>query len=441
MKAEELEQLVKDEMRQKREEGFDVSRIEGESVEDLLKALGSARPRPDFPYVEPSELEDIRAAAAGKLIRREISLSDDELYDKIYGGWLGRCAGCLLGKPAEGLSREQIEQWLKLAGAYPLENYFPPPEELPENAPKWLKDRLSLIEGMAAAGVLRGRITCMPRDDDIDYTIVGLHVLENRGPGFTTKDIGEAWLRLLPYHQVYTAERAAYRNLVNGLEPPETATHMNPYREWIGAQIRADVWGYVAPGAPDLASKLAYRDARLSHTKNGVYGEIFVSAMISAAFATDDVREIVETGLSAIPEKSRLAEAVRDVIGWSGEFSDWRDTWEKISEKYGHYHPVHTINNASVVVMGLLHGEGDYEKSITTSVMGGWDTDCNGATTGSIVGVILGAGGLPGKWVKPLNDRVRSFVAGYNDSRISDLVKRTLGMAKKILEDGKTASV
>lgn len=90
--------------------------------------------------------------------------------------------------------------------------------------------------------MLAGHINRMVRDDDIDYTIINLHILEKYGLKFTTMDVGEAWLSLLPYLQVYTAERVAYRNLVNGLKPPETATYMNPYREWIGTQIRADMW-------------------------------------------------------------------------------------------------------------------------------------------------------------------------------------------------------
>jgi len=367
-----------------------------------------------------------------------VNLSDEDLFDKIYGGWLGRCAGCLLGKPVEGLNREQIEMWLKIANAYPLEDYFPPINDLSEDAPKWLRNRLFHLDNMlkkTGMGVLRGQISCMARDDDIDYTIINLHVLENYGLNFTTINVGEVWLHLLPYMQVYTAERAAYRNLVNGLEPPETATYMNPYREWIGAQIRADMWGYVAPGNPELAAELAYRDARLSHLKNGIYGEMFISAMISAAFTISNIEEIIEIGLSVIPKKSRLAEAIRDVMELSKEYEDWKDVWNKISEKYGHYHFVHTINNAAIVTMGLLYGEGDYGKSISISVMGGWDTDCNGATTGSIIGVILGAKNLPDKWIKPLNNHVKSFVIGYNNSKISDLAERTLRIAKNFLEN------
>jgi len=447
LRIEELRGMVRDELIQRKEEGYEVAEVEEKLSKIEIRTMGDLRSlfedidrcafKSDFPYKEPSSLSEIVAERPRGLQKVGVGLSDEELFDKIYGGWLGRCAGCLLGKPVEGLSREQIEVWLRAADSYPLEDYFPPLHDLPEDAPKWLRDRLRHIDDhfkRSGVGVLRGQISRMARDDDIDYTILNLHVLENYGPGFTTMNIGEAWISLLPYLRVYTAERAAYRNLVNGLEPPETATHMNPYREWIGAQIRADMWGYVAPGNPELAAELAYRDASLSHVKNGIYGEMFVSAMISAAFVTDDLWEVVETGLAAIPKKSRLAEAIRDVVAWSREYADWRDTWSRIIEKYGHYHFVHTINNAAVVTMGLLYSRNDYERGITTGVMSGLDTDCNGATVGSILGVMLGAKSLPKKWVKPLNDTVESYVLGYNNSRISRLAERTFKISKRIME-------
>jgi ADP-ribosylglycohydrolase len=433
----ELEQLVKDEIIQRKEEGYEIAEIEDRFIktkektvselEEFLKVLEKSTPKSDFPYKEPSNLEEIKAERPRELEKFKITLSDDELNDKIHGGWLGRCAGCLLGKPVEGLNKGQIEEWLKNVSAYPLKHYFPPLTDLPKEAPEWLKKRASRLT------VLSGHITRMARDDDIDYVIMGLHILEKYGVDFTTMNVGESWLYLFPYWQIYTAERVAYRNLVNGILPPKSATYINPYREWIGAQIRADMWGYVAPGMPNLAAEFAYRDASLSHVKNGIYGEMFVSAMISAAFATNNIEKIIETGLSVIPKKSRLTEAAKDVLAWSKESKDWKDTWNKINQKYGHYHFVHTINNAAIVVMGLLHGKGDYPKSISISVMGGFDTDCNGATTGSILGVMLGAKALPRKWVKPLNDTVESFVIGYNNSQISDLAKHTFTIAKRSL--------
>ncbi len=440
-----LERLVMDEIRQREEEGCDVSEVRSALAEiksrdpsklkAMMRSLSKLKPKPNFPYKEPSDLAEIRKERPKGPREMAISLSEEELLNKIQGGWLGRCAGCLLGKPVEGLSKEQIEKWLRIADAYPLDDYFPPLLDLPEDADEWLRRRVSNLE------VLRGYINHMVRDDDIDYTIINLHILETWGFMFTTENVGDAWLSNLPFLRVYTAERAAYRNLVNELAPPETAMYMNPYREWIGAQIRADMWGYVTPGMPEYGAALAFRDARLSHVKNGIYGEMLVSAMISAAFATSDIEEIIDIGLSEIPAESRLSEAVRDVIEWRGKYSDWRESWRRINEKYGHYHRVHTINNAALVLLGLLYGEGDFERSITISVMGGWDTDCNGATVGSILGVMLGADKIPKKWTAPLNDRVESFVIGYNNSRISDLAKRTFNLAKIALKRSKEGSL
>ncbi|MCJ7822146.1 MAG: ADP-ribosylglycohydrolase family protein, partial [Armatimonadetes bacterium] len=254
------------------------------------------------------------------------------------------------------------------------------------------------------------------------------------GPDFTTADVGRTWLARLPYHCVYTAERVAYRNLVNELAPPASATHANPYREWIGAQIRADVLGWACPGNPELAAELAWRDAALSHTKNGIYGEVFFAALLAAAFVEPDLHKLIEIGLSEIPSNCRLREAVLDTVEWCAGDSDWQATWERINEKYGHYHGVHTINNAAVVLMALLHSGGDYERAIAISVMGGWDTDCNGATAGSVMGAILGAKALPEKWIAPLHDRISSIVIGYTDTRLSYLARRTTAMQQKILK-------
>jgi hypothetical protein len=155
----------------------------------------------------------------------------------------------------------------------------------------------------------RGRIRSVARDDDIDYTILGLHLLETHGFGFGPREVGAEWLDHLPFTRTYTAERVAYRNLVQGLHPPQTATYRNPYREWIGAQIRADIWGHVSPGSPRQAATLAFRDAAVSHTANGIYGEMWSAALIAACFAAADLAGALATSLEHIPPRSRLAEA------------------------------------------------------------------------------------------------------------------------------------
>ena len=270
-------------------------------------------------------------------------LSPKELYDKIYGGWLGRCAGCLLGKPIEGWDKNKIERLLKFAGAYPMANYFPVITK-----PKKEYRHLNRKNKMLA-----GNIDRMVRDDDTDYTIMGLHIMETYGLKFTTQDVGNQWLNHLPFLNVYTAERVAYKNLVNGIKPTRTATFKNPYKEWIGAQIRADAWGYAAPGRPELAAEFAYRDASLSHIKNGIYGEMWVSAMLAAAFTTSSIKDIISIGLSEIPRHCLLSQAIHMVMEESGRHSDWRKTFAQIKKRYGGLNWVHTVNNAALVAMGV----------------------------------------------------------------------------------------
>lgn len=421
--------LIKAELLQRREEGCDVEAISGrintaiadEVAEDkfsrLYDELMALPVDAAFPYSEPSTLEDIRAERPDAIRKLEMAWDDNTLYDRIYGAWLGRSAGCALGKPVEGWPKERIDKFLTDADALPLDNYLPFVEKL--------------LPGVHRPST-RGNIQYMDRDDDLDFPILGLLALEKKGAKITSRTIAQTWLGYMPYGLVYTAENSAYRNFVQSIWPPESAQYRNPFREWIGAQIRADIFGYAAPGWPEKAAELAFHDAAISHDKNGIYGEMFCAAMVSAAFVYTNVEDIVAAGLGEIPENCRLAEAIRDTGAWCREETDWEAAWAKIYEKYGHYHGVHTINNAALVVMGLYFGAEDFEKGIVTTVRAGWDTDCTGATVGSILGIKFGANALPDKWVGVLNDRLLSAVRTQNDNKISELAERTLKVAKMI---------
>ncbi len=394
---------------------------QAEALEVFWREAVVAQEKLQTPHVEPSTLPEIQAERPDG--PRRLPLADgDTLQDRMLGAWLGRCAGCMLGKPVEGWPRAHIETLLQAADALPLDNYFPPVEDLPAG----LQWHPSYHE------CLRGNITHGVRDDDTDYTVLGLHILEAHGPQFEPRHVAQEWLLRLPYHKTYTAERVAYRNLVNDVWPPESAVVMNPYREWIGAQIRADGFGYGAAGWPERAADFAWRDASISHTKNGIYGEMFFAALIAACLAMDDLHAAIEVALSEIPARCRLAEAVRDMLAWCGEGS-WEATWDQVMAKYGHYHPVHTINNACLVLMGLLHSGGDFTQAICIAVTGGLDTDCNGATAGSVMGALLGARELPAQWTEPLGDTLHSAIDGFTVNRISDLAQRSVEMAEKVL--------
>ena len=437
MRLQDFQQVVEQEIKQREEELCSVEALRAEykqiaesdspdkrkQLEALLAKINALES--PLESQEPSDLDGIRSLRPEGPRAIEKVFSYAELYDRIYGAWLGRCAGCQLGKPVEGASKEQARVAAELSTGYPLSNYYGaivnPPVSISRR--NWSPNNASLID----------RMTYMARDDDTDYTIAGLRLLETQGLNFTTEHVASYWLLQFPYHRVYTAERIAYRNLVDGLTPPETASYLNPAREWIGAQIRADAFGYVCPGLPEKAAELAFKDASLSHTKNGIYGEMMVAAMIAAASVTDDIDQIVEIGLSEIPAESRLAKAVRDTVKWTKSDGDWEKTADRIAAELGHYQGCHTITNAAIVVLGLVAGQLDFGKTIAISVMAGFDTDCNGATAGSIVGMVLGAKAIPEKWTAPFNDTIHSAINEVSRARISDLAERTVTIAAQVL--------
>ncbi|MER6010758.1 ADP-ribosylglycohydrolase family protein [Streptomyces bluensis] len=346
-----------------------------------------------------------------------------DLADRVLGGWLGRVAGNMLGKPVEQgdhWTRDRIDRYLRQARALPLTDYLPEPVDD--------SDRLELRPEWRQC--VRGRVHGSCRDDDVDYAILGLDLLETYGFCFSTGQVGELWLLRLPYLQTFTAERAAYRNLANGLEPPLTATHDNPYQEWIGALIRADVYGWTCPGTPRHAAALARRDAVLSHTGNGVYGAMWAAALIAAAFTAPTVRSALDTALTVIPAGSRLARTVRRVLSLHETGLGWEDTLVTLAEETSGLGWIHTVPNVAVLTAGLLYGDGDFTRTITLTVRGGLDTDSDGATAGSVAGVLCGAEAIPPQWKDPLEDTVRSAVFGYDGVRISELAERTVRLAR-----------
>jgi ADP-ribosylglycohydrolase len=165
---------------------------------------------------------------------------------------------------------------------------------------------------------------------------------------------------------------------------------------------------------------------------NGTYGEMFFSAAIAVAFVVDDPKEVLKIALTEIPAKSRMAETVRQTIKWCETDGDWEVTWERVDKRYAGMSCAHTLNNAALTIMGLLYGEGDFERTIALTVMGGVDTDCTGATAGSIIGAILGAKNLPKKWTEPLGDRLVTYLIGEGEQSITDLANRFVKVAKQV---------
>ncbi len=399
--------------------------VEWDDIAEAVAKKMQAEPiREDYPFVEPSDYEGILAARPAK--RHTFTpVSADVMADKIRGAWYGRISGCLLGKPVESMRRPQLYKILKNTDNYPMHKYITKGEFSEE----LIEDAHINVDATWADNI--GGIA--PVDDDTNYTVFGLKMLEWHGKDFSADDILNGWLWLIPYFWVCTAERAAYRNGAFGLYAPESALFRNPYREWIGAQIRGDFFGYVAPGNPEEAASMAFRDASISHVKNGIYGEMFVSAMIAAAAATDDIMTIIEAGLDEIPEKCRLRADVEKVITWYREGLNREEIIGKIHETYDEvpkYGWCHTDSNAMIVTMALLVGGGDLGKSICAAVQAAFDTDCNGATVGSIVGMLRGGAAVPEYWTSPWGGNLQTTIQGYNNVSVDELVEKTLALMK-----------
>ena len=395
-----------------------------EEAGELLDRTAALGVRDDYPYQEPSDLEGIHALRGPAPPLPEPDRDQARLGDRLHGAWLGRAYGCYLGKPVEGLRRQPgetfiLEGLLQASGQWPLQGYYTldlPPDTLVAHG----------VDARKAQSWGAGP-EYMPEDDDTNYTAVGLAVMARHGSGFTPREVAAFWLDNIPVGHVCTAERVAYRNFCLNLAPPESAYYRNPYREWIGAQIRADFFGYAAPGRPERAAEYAWRDACISHIKNGIYGEMWAAAMLAAAYVTEDVEMVIRAGLAQIPEHSRLHAAVGEVLAWRAAGKSYQEAIVALHarwDEHNAHHWCHTISNAQICAVALLWGEGDYATAISRAVLPGLDTDCNGATVGSIVGMMLGAARLPAKLVGRLQDRIRTGVQGYLDCSISAMAEQ-----------------
>ncbi|MGA5418806.1 ADP-ribosylglycohydrolase family protein [Streptomyces lavendulocolor] len=346
---------------------------------------------------------------------------------RLHAAWLGRAAGCLLGKPVEKLPLPAIRALARATGNWPLTTWFTAKGLPPALAAAHPWNRRSATTSLAE------NIDGMPEDDDLNYPLLNLLLLQRYGPGFRTADVGRLWLDELPAGRTFTAERVAYRNLLCGLEPPFTATHRNPFREWIGAQIRADVHGWTHPGDPAAAAEQAHRDATLTHTANGVYGAMFTAAVIAtAASGTADVHRALATGLTVVPPDSRLSRAVRFGIATARAHPDFDTVADRLHTAYGSYHWVHVVPNAALLAAALTHADGDFSLSVCRAVSGGWDTDSNGATAGSVAGLLAGRPErIPDRWTAPLKNRLATSVPPFDGTGFDTLAALTQRLTRQ----------
>ncbi len=386
----------------------------------IYEMIINAKMQKDYKYNEPSEWREI------KKLRKphdfDMVMPDEAtLRKKLLGAWTGRAVGCLLGKPIECIRSDELIPLLKETRNYPMHRYILSTDITDEVCSHYK----FFLKNKPYADTVDG----MPVDDDTNYVVLAQKIIDDCGRDFDSDDVANAWMKYQSIYSCFTAERIAYVNFINCIEPPASAMYKNVCREWIGAQIRGDYFGYINPGEPEDAAEMAFTDARISHVKNGIYGELFAAAMISCAAVTDNIEDIILGGLSQIPETSRLYEAVMKIYDGYKNGVTIDECFDIIHAAYDEHTDhgwCHTISNAMIVVAALLYGEGDFGKSICLAVGMAFDTDCNGATVGSVLGMRNTIDGIDEYWKKPINGKIHTSIFGVGTIDIEKAVDRTI---------------
>jgi len=370
---------------------------------------------------EPNDLPAIQALRPQGPRRIWQEIDEARYRDRLAGALLGRMTGCTLGAPVEGWPIERMRNL-----ARENDDPFPPTDYwtcVPD--PYMLRYDLSPRQAYTRDG-----LDGVPVDDDIAYTLLGLLVVEDYGPEFSIKENGKAWLKYLPY--ACTAEDVALKNLRAGIVATLAGETDNPFCEWIGADIRSDPWAYVAPGWPEKAAQMAYNDAFLSHRRQGIYGEMYFSAAIAAAFTVNDPIEALEIGLTEIPADCTLARELRSALDIAPQILDYQAARDAVDARFPGMHRVHTVNNACLTVWGITLGATDFSKVISQTVAMGLDNDCTAATAGSIVGAVVGADGIPDHWTRSFHNTVHSYLIGQPEFAVTDLIDRFTRQAHRV---------
>ncbi|MCE5258076.1 MAG: ADP-ribosylglycohydrolase family protein [Chloroflexi bacterium] len=333
--------------------------------------------------------------------------------ERVYAGVLGKIIGVYVGSPIEGRDYDWITHELGEINYYVQE--------------------------------VMGRPLIAP-DDDISGTLTFVRAMSDYGfnPDLTPAQIGQTWLNYLIEHKTVlwwggmgtSTEHTAYLRLKAGIQAPDSGSARLNGRvvaEQIGAQIFIDAWGMIVPGQPQRAADLARRAASVSHDGEAIYGAQVIAAMESAAFYERDIERLLDIGCSVIPADCLIYQLIRDVRKWRQTYVDWRETRSLIEQHYGYAKyggGCHIIPNHALVIMALLYGAESFQRALMIVNTSGWDTDCNSANVGCIMGIRLGLAGIDAgpDYRGPVADRV--YISTADGGRtVTDAVHEALEVA------------
>lgn len=303
-------------------------------------------------------------------------LTVKEYRNRMKAGWIGQIAGVSLGAPTEFRFCDRI---------------------VPESAmPAW---QPSLINQAF-------------NQDDLYVEMTFLHTMEQHGLDCSIRQAGIDFAN--SGYPLWCANEAGRRNLRKGIAPPDSSHPQFSKRpNDIDYQIEADFSGLIAPGLLNVAVALGEKFGRLMNYGDGMYAGQFMGAMYAEAFFEKDIVKVVEAGLRAIPAESQYAEMVRDMLSWSKEIPTWEECWQRCQEKYRGNPECQRASNGGIdckingayVLMGLLYGRGDLDRTMTIACRCGQDSDCNPSSAGGVLFATIGFSGLPARFTGELSEK------------------------------------
>ena len=344
----------------------------------------------------------------------------DKTYEeKVYAGVLGKLIGVYLGRPFEQWSHERIMEELGEI------NYY-------------VNEQLN--------------VPLVVTDDDITGTFTFLRALRenNYDPNISPKQIGQSWLNNLIENKTvlwwggrgHSAEDTAYQNLKAGIEAPMSGsieTNGKVVAEQIGAQIFIDGWALVTPGDPEKAADLARRAGSVSHDGEAIYGAQMVAAMESLAFVETDINKIIDESKKYIPNSSLIYKLIGELQNMRAGNNDWMQAREFQAETYGYDKYLggcHMIPNHAIIILSLLFGDDDLQKTLMIVNTAGHDTDCNSGNVGCIMGIKNGLEGLRNgpDYLTPIQDRMYCPTANGGETQTDALTEayKVINTAKKM---------
>jgi hypothetical protein len=313
---------------------------------------------------------------AQKITQESVTISKAVLKDKIRGGWAGQTIGVTFGGPYE----------FRFNGTF-IGDYQP----------------LLWYDGY----LKKTMIDNPGLYDDLYMDLTFVDVFEKEGLNAPVGSFAKAYANA--GYRLWHANQAGRYNILNGIQPPDCGHWLNnPHADCIDYQIEADFAGLMSPGMPNVASAISDKIGHIMNYGDGWYGGVYVGAMYSLAFVSDDIPYIVREALKTVPQQSEFYQCINDVIGWHGKYpTDWKQTWLEVQKKWandvgcpeGVFVPfnIDAKVNAAYCVIGMLYGK-DFTEALEITTRCGQDADCNPSTVAGILGTVLGYEKIPAYW-------------------------------------------